>query len=187
MSRGTPGPLFCSLNHQETSIQTELWYLQLWVYLHLCKAFLVVQENMKPLPLSFQMQLCWNSGHCHDLPKFLLKSYYCFSMILMSTADNAHEVLFLAVVFFILGCQSVWLIASFYPHRWLYQLKEATKPCVIDRTDPKSGLKSIMPKWAWSPEKNEFRTAARFIGLKSHKLVWKAILSVMFLQPSYVP
>lgn len=55
-------------------------------------------------------------------------------MILMSSADNAHKMLFLAVVFFILDCLSVQLIDPFYPHQWLYQLKEATKPCVTDRS-----------------------------------------------------
>lgn len=74
-------------------------------------------------------------------------------MILMSTGDNSHKVLFLAVVFSILGCQSVQLIASFYPHQWLYQLKEAPKPCVTDTTDTKSGLKPIMPKVSLSPRK----------------------------------
>lgn len=103
LSTSTSEPLFCNLNCQGTSIEPEVWNLQLRVYLQLGKTFLV-QETMNPLFLSFQMQLCWAGRQCHDLPKFM-KSSYC-SMVLMSIADNVYKDLFLAVIFFSLDCQS---------------------------------------------------------------------------------
>lgn len=66
---------------------------------------------------AFKWGRAGTSRWCHDLPKFHIKSYYCFSVILMSDVDNVPKVLFLALVFFMLVCQSVLLIIFFYP-RW---------------------------------------------------------------------
>lgn len=84
------------------------------------------------------------------------------------TCPKSHQekVLFLAFVFFMLGCQSVRLIAFFYTHWWVYWPKEANKSFVID-----SGLKPIMQKIILIPrKKNGFRTATRFTGLRPQKL-----------------
>lgn len=87
----------------------------------------------------------------------------------MSSADNAHKMLFLAVVFFILDCLSVQLIDPFYPQQWLYQLKEATKSCVTDRSV--TALKCLEDHNAKSQLDLLKKNASKFIGLRLHKLM----------------